>query len=852
MARFVARYERALRLSALDGPINGRLQGTAAVPLADVANAGTTDVANAPFELFGPGDVLRLGPGAITRRFPAPGAHDAEETKLALVEFAALDLPWRYTPAAAKKNDVLRPWVALVVGHRSADEIVLRSDGRVTLGTVTQAQHPLHDSWQWAHVHEVDGHQIARILGPLNLEAENDYVACVVPAFTAAGDPTWTGSAPVTCDCYDTWTFRTGPQGDFPDLAAKLHKADLAAIDAAGGKPFGRAEVSYELRTPGALATPVETAGVLRLPPASAAGPDPADSVIANDIGDDVAGLSVRIVMPDGRGVVTAPRYDAPFGDPNVGPDPAPGGWQEQLRRDPRLRGAAGLGSWNAIEWQDRIIAAAATKAGDLAIAHDRIRHVALGVEASRSLWRRRMPPPAGSAVVDPALVLSAAASRLAVLGPVLGRLASRSGATVLDDISGRSPQLGQALLSSAARRALRSGPARTALAQQGAGRFGGVLIAASLCPPDTADPADIGRSGGDSVEAVKLAVYTATEDKAIAGQVLDRLGEQPSEGQLVAALRALAPNQDGKPDSAAIAEFLDGKEFPDSGVSPGSWSGWMKETAPDEQCRPLDLVGLSKAVAAAVDPTADPPPAVQRVLSTLPGLTHIGPVEIEPELDIPLWSFLAQRSPDWMLPGGGDLAEHDVVGLSTNPAFVEAFLVGANFQAEAELRWRNIPLVTRWSPLRKFWQRAGGELDIVPIKTWPETDALGSATLDEGHGAEAVAAFRTPLFRRYPATVVYLYEAAVDWTPPDDKVALDPTKRKDPTFTGTIGDDITFFGFAVPPADLATHWVVLEEPPAGYRFYDVPAPGSGDNNSAEFAYNRFATPVRVLIGPLL
>ena len=31
----------------------------------------------------------------------------------------------------------------------------------------------------------------------------------------------------------------------------------------------------------------------------------------------------------------------------------------------------------------------------------------------------------------------------------------------------------------------------------------------------------------------------------------------------------------------------------------------------------------------------------------------------------------------------------------------------------------------------------------------------------------------------------------------------------------GSPGADITFFGFAVPPADLTTHWVVLEEPPA-------------------------------------
>jgi hypothetical protein len=59
-----------------------------------------------------------------------------------------------------------------------------------------------------------------------------------------------------------------------------------------------------------------------------------------------------------------------------------------------------------------------------------------------------------------------------------------------------------------------------------------------------------------------------------------------------------------------------------------------------------------------------------------------------------------------------------------------------------------------------------------------------------------------------------------------------------------------------VPPEELATHWVVLEEPPKGYRFY-APAqhpspPGEPDSTSATYAFNRFAPPVRVLIGPLL
>lgn len=860
MATFFARYEKALRRVATPVVTDGRLQGSAPVEVADLTNPGDKLSAPAPFELFGPGDVERLGAGAIRRRFPAPGTSDAEETKLALVELSANDLPWRYTPTSASAGE-LRPWLVLVVGRRAPDEIVVRPDGLVTIGPATQSLHPLRESWQWAHVHQVDGKEIARIVCPLNLQADTELVACLVPGFTAAGADAWTGGVAVTLDCYDRWSFRTGPQGDFPELAAKLHKADLAAIEAGGGRPFGRAQVTYTFRTGGVPDVVLDAAGALRLPPDPGGRPDPADDEPDPLVSDEVAKLTRRIVTDDGRGVVNAPRYDGSFIPADELQAFPPGTWVVQLGSDPRVRGAAGLGAWAAIEWQDRIGDAAAAKAGDLQTAHDRIRHVALGIEASRSLWRRRMPPLPADPGADPDADERAAIERLAVLAPVLGRLPTDSHKTVLDRVTGTTPQLGRALLSSAARRALRPGPARTALAGEGAGRFGPVLRAANDCPADVDDPADIrGRDDADvGDQTVKEAVWEAAGgSEELFNLIMERLGESPRPLLLVAALRALAPGRDGRPDPDAIERFLHG-EFSDDDLSLSHFPGWIDEVAPKEPCRPVNLGGLATAVAGAIDPTVARPPAVNRVLATLPGFTHIGPVEIEPELDLPLWSFLTERSPDWMLPGAGDLEEHGVVGLATNPAFVQALLAGANTQATGELRWRNIPLATRFSPMRRFWQRPSGALDIVPIKGWATDRHLGDRALSPGgRGAEAVVAFRTPLFRRYPATVVYLYPAAGNFQPPPDDTALDPPPaRKDPTFTGTIGDDITFFGFDVDPAALASHWVVLEEPPAGYRFahkdnVPPPFPGLPDTNSANYAYNRFALPVRVLIGPLL
>ena len=377
--------------------------------------------------------------------------------------------------------------------------------------------------------------------------------------------------------------------------------------------------------------------------------------------------------------MITAPRYDAAFSDANaVGAAPA-GGWIDQLRSDPRQRGAAGLGAWNAIAWQDRIADAAAAKAGDLAIARDRIRHVAFGVEVSRSLWRRRLP-------TDPV-------ARLAVLAPALGRLATTTGASVLDTIAGRTPgtDTRAVLVGRASGAAARSGT-------NGADRERAARRSAPCSPPPTTaatrpDAAAIRRDRQRSRQrrSRELVFDAAGGDKALADTVLNALGDESEPGQSGSgAARAGAGRAAAGPIATRSSDSCVALSVREPDRTILEWRGWMREHGHREPCRPIDLDRLAAVVAAAIDPTVARPPAVERVLSTLPGITHIGPVEIEPELDLPLWSFLSERAPDWMLPGAGDLIDGDVVGLSTNPAFVEALLVGANHQATAELRWRN------------------------------------------------------------------------------------------------------------------------------------------------------------------
>lgn len=840
-AIFHAWQEAPLRGLADGLVVAGRLQAKVPLTIADLANAGEVRNRDAAFELLGPGDVQRLG-FVITRRYPAPGAADAEETKAALVEFKhddMLDLPWRYSPVVVQGKQ-LRPWLVLVVG--TDDELQVQADGSVVIGVVVQEKHPLGESWRWAHVHDIDGTRIARILCPRDLDPNERYRACVVPAFVVADDGTlrnaWQGNTPVRLPCYDQWSFGTGPDGDFPQLAQMLRAVTPQML----GTDFGTAKVRYDRRATGTPSRAMlDVAGALQRPSATPlAG---ADAWITTEVG----ALSEPVVTPDARWVLTAPRYHEAFTATGIAA--VAGGWSGDLRDDPRHRGCAGLGAWAAIAWQDQISDAAAAKAGDLQIARDRVGHLALGLEAARSLWRRRLP-------ADPV-------ARLAVLAPVLARLPAVGGGTVLDAVANRTPLFARALWSSAARRALRPGPARTHWAKDGASPLDAILRYAARCPQRRPDPEVIGARGNVRPDARRRAIEDAilaagARDADFARQIVDRVfanGAEPSAALLVAILGLLDPGGRARPDRDAITRLIEANAPPP--FEPGDLDEALAKLAPlrhrERPCRPVDIDALGRVVSAAVDPTVARPVVVDRVLGTLTGIKDIGPVELEPELDLPLWKFLNDASPDWLLPGIGMLPEHRVVALATNPPFVEAMLVGANHQTLNELRFRNLPMTTRWSPLRKFWQRVGGAFDITPIRGWPGANPLGGAALQPaGIGIEAVIVFRTRLFKRYPSTVVYLYPADSNtWpTPPTNM----PATKIFPTFTGTIGDDVTFFGFPVAPAALADHWVVLEEPPSGYRFYTEKhgLPLAVGDHAADYAMNRFAPPVRVLIGALL
>ena len=197
---------------------------------------------------------------------------------------------------------------------------------------------------------------------------------------------------------------------------------------------------------------------------------------------------------------------------------------------------------------------------------------------------------------------------------------------------------------------------------------------------------------------------------------------------------------------------------------------------------------------------------------------------------------------------------------MTTNPAFVDAFLLGLNAQVVAELRFRNYPLIPGWTPVRTFWDRANaatGDVDddIVDIgdlaarlavrraeRTRRRRRRAPTSSCCSTRRCSASTPARSSTWCRRCATPT----AALDWA---NRPEL-RRRRQFPAFQGRISSEQTFFGFDLDPALGAERWVVLEETVNGRRFFNAAdqRPSSGDTTAPTSPRDTVSAPRRVLI----
>jgi hypothetical protein len=197
-----------------------------------------------------------------------------------------------------------------------------------------------------------------------------------------------------------------------------------------------------------------------------------------------------------------------------------------------------------------------------------------------------------------------------------------------------------------------------------------------------------------------------------------------------------------------------------------------------------------------------------------------IGTIMHAPQFPQPMYESLRDLSQELLLPGLDAVLPNAVIGLRTNERFVNAYLVGLNFEMGRELLWRGYPTDQRGTYFDRFWDTSSADVphaDIEPILEWGQRTLAGTATTANG---KFVILMRSELLQRYPTASIY----AVPAVSVNGKRALstDPDGEKYPAFRGSLPPDVTFIGFDLTTQQISAgegYFIVIQEQPAEPRF---------------------------------
>jgi hypothetical protein len=719
----------------------------------------------------------------------------------------------------------------------------------------------LADSWAWAHTQIVvpsttssnalatslsqePSMNVARIVAPRRLEPGKRYAACLVPAFDAGVarglidsaptngtiNPAWSDATPgdVRLPVYFHWEFSTGPAGDFESLARRLKPA--APPEGAGVQPMYIGAAGPEL--PAIPSTDpsgyLDMDGPLRAPKRSNAtlADVPASVQSALRVALDGAAAQAQLGPTTTTPVLGPPIYGQWYAKQHTVPTDSPV-WLRELNLDPRSRAAAGLGAEIERQNQEAFMQWAWEQVGDVLEANKLLAQTRLSMETLDRVHGRHV----ATLPADRALQFFAPLHSRAMEGAVTIRSAIERSSlpNAAGDPSLRrlvSPQ--NRIRKSAMRRA----PAPPA-------------------PPPatpTPAPAPLPRL------VTQFAAGTANVDPT--RFIPAGVGAIPELVDYVASLVFDLPimiSFTGIPTEAAVVSLsatmtaAAKAPIPPPPVPAATGSGPTIQAPAAPQFVPFALASSRDSLVARTRPRAAVPARIQTMLKAgdtplvaqpaLPVGSRITTASIQlsgtavaptydrilaaPELDVPVFRYLARLDPSRFMPGVGDIPADSIMLLETNPRFIEALLVGLNSEMNRELLWREFPTDQRGTPFKHFWGWTDGGADIAPIHTWPATNALGANTRASS-GGQIVMLIRGRLLQRYPNTSIFAWRAKSGAlvNPPA------PNDLKTPVFFGVLGADVAYAGFDLTDADLAQGdgwFFVLQEQPTEARFgFDV------------------------------
>jgi hypothetical protein len=724
-----------------------------------------------------PGDVSGISVVQVVRVYPSNGTTTAEPNYLALVEFDAPDLPWLFS--VKPDSGPIQPWIALAV----IDETDLKSDplaGTAVGTSVTVDALQLPDpaeAWMFAHgqilgsdpaVPADPALALSRLISSRHLEANRNYLACVVPIY-AGGRDAGLGKDPgdsaasrqaawqpvagdVTLPVYYWWRFGTGPDGDFESLVRRLHGVPLPSgmgrrrlrLDyPSSGMPVpDPAGVDLELHA--ALQPPGET-----LDDVTTLVGVPYIDALRSRLTD--AGYDISLLASSG-GVSEPPRVGPPvYGQlaagmtasvanfETIGPP-----WIRELNLDPRLRVAAGLGAEVVRQNQDRYMESAWRQVGAVLEANNLRRRGEFSLAASSSIHRRWI---SSVSAVDLATATAPLHSHV-FLGEnltVTGRLRDSPLPPSIVSIEYRRVTRARGSLPGATLWRSAVGPlkldaiAKTASPMYAVVPLDGLstLVPTSVAWGVDAAPGILQRLAPATAQTVAPAVAAAELDAIQVHKTFDppTVAEveavRPHAVKVNLALSALgvAPlaAQPPTPPSAhgLFGEVLDTAVRAVERIIPG-----MEQRPLEEQITAVaaslagrvirqgdavqlpgsqldgGLEALRPYLVASLDPAKTILPMVNHRISAISAAQagHLDDIMAFPDLSSPTYLDLAAISDDWLLPGVDQMPTDTTTLVESNLSFIDGFLVGVNHELARELLWQEYPSDQRGTFARQFW----------------------------------------------------------------------------------------------------------------------------------------------------
>lgn len=859
------------------------------------------------FALKGPGDVTGINKNEIIKVSPENWVTNFEPNYLPFIEFYDEDFCWRYTPAKHRKDGAanqyqyrLRPWMTLVVLMDDEFELLSTPEGKPYIkikkpaGEILPSQESL---WAWAHVHVNENlapgenpigandvaiaqavtklknivlkrnpeKVISRLVSPRRLLPDTAYTAFVIPTFETGRrsgmglEPfsgttvqeqqgAWNANTPIDTEfpVYHQWYFKTGGSGDFETLVRLVKPRIL-------GQDVGIRQVDLQKSNNPRLEAveppypTIKMRGIVE--PLNAAEIETWDLTDGNPYTKEL------------RGIINEPTKvlnEQPIADPIIAP-PIYGRWhaaQEEVEAvtasgpnwlqeanlDPRYRVFAGAGAETIRRNQEDYMNIAWEQIGDV-------------MEANRKLNQLKLTKVANQAIYDRHLLSLKDELLLNISAPAHTRMINLpKQLTVFKEVD--NSRLPVSVLSGAFRRLTRANSTLT----KGVRLTSGVVNTAELIS-----------------EINNGSVQIATPYQAPLGQIPYNIW---SPDQLTPSFTMSLPQNAGfqfsnpgmissNPAPGPISQPVQIMVESIAGLH-GVIQQLPHYSFPQNPA--LSMGSMRNIILTRTEPVTNALAIANNFikLSTVQGqpvqILNTNMIMAAPKIRQPMYEELTKLSPDWIMPGLGNIEMNSINLLNVNQKYLEAYMLGLNYEMGRELMWRGYPTDQRGTYFSFFWgysesmsnliieneeeqiYNLNNYRDIEDIHKWrvnPDVitsslTALGTNSARTGGSPFLVMTIRAELLRKYPGTIIYLQQA-------EFVAANQPRRAKAgseiyPLFSGKIEPDIVLLGF---PVDAETikgtgyntgdegYFVVFQERSTEIRFgadeTDVPAPSNID-----------------------